>query len=107
MRALVAIAEHPEDPFSIIVCQTLAEIRTSQSDYAIKAPLTKSIVLIDVDLLERSGGMRVLLQALVDGPAELAPIMTSAFLHIVDIPRSRVYLNPGTDLEVHVFINVL
>ena len=27
MRALVAIAEHPEDPFKHIVTQTLAEIR--------------------------------------------------------------------------------
>ena len=58
------------------------------------------LVLIDVDLLERTGGLRVLLQALVDGPAELAPIMTSAFLQIIDMPKSRVYLNPGTDLDV-------
>ncbi|KLO15978.1 hypothetical protein SCHPADRAFT_823888 [Schizopora paradoxa] len=83
MRALIAVAEHQEDPFNIIVSQTLTEI-----------------LLIDVDLLERTGGLRVLLQALVDGPAELAPIVTSAFLQIMDIPKSRVYLNPGTDLDV-------
>ena len=56
--------------------------------------------MIDIDLLSRSGGMRVLLQTLVDGPTDLLPIMMSALLIIADAPKTRAYLNPGTDLEV-------
>lgn len=57
-------------------------------------------MLVDIDLVARSGGMRVLLQVLADGPPELAPVITMAFLYIVDAPRTRAYLNPGSDLEV-------
>lgn len=44
--------------------------------------------------------MRVLLQALADGPHEISPVLANAFLFLVDAPRTRVYLHPGTDLEV-------
>jgi large subunit ribosomal protein L17e len=57
-------------------------------------------VLMDTDLLARSGGLRVLLHVMGEGPHELAPIIASAFLHIVDSPRTRVYLSIGTDIEV-------
>lgn len=42
----------------------------------------------------------MLLHALAEGPLEMAPLLTSAFLHIIDSPQTRAYLNPGTDLEV-------
>ena len=47
----------------------------------------------------KTGGIRVLLHSLSDGPLEMAPILTSAFLHIADSPRTRANLHPGTDLE--------
>ncbi|KAF6757410.1 Rapamycin-insensitive companion of mTOR, N-term-domain-containing protein [Ephemerocybe angulata] len=83
MRAVIAVAEHPEDPFRPICIQTLTEI-----------------LLMDIDLLARSGGIRVLLHVLGEGPHELAPIIASAFLHIVDSPRTRAYLSVGTDIEM-------
>ncbi|KAJ7095819.1 Rapamycin-insensitive companion of mTOR, N-term-domain-containing protein [Mycena belliarum] len=83
MRAFVAVAEHAEDPFRPICIQTLAEI-----------------LVIDTDLVARTGGMRFLLHALGEGPLELAPILASAFLHIVDSPRTRAYLQVGADLEM-------
>ncbi|TFK28071.1 hypothetical protein FA15DRAFT_612999 [Coprinopsis marcescibilis] len=83
MRAIIAVAEHPEDPFRPICIQTLTEI-----------------LLMDIELLARSGGIKVLLHVLGEGPHELAPIIVSAFLHIVDSPRTRVYLTVGTDLEM-------
>ena len=55
---------------------------------------------MDTDLLARSGGIRVLLHVMGEGPHELAPIIASAFLHIIDSPRTRVYLSIGTDIEV-------
>lgn len=55
---------------------------------------------MDIDLLARSGGIRVLLHVMGEGPHELAPIIASAFLHIIDSPRTRVYLSVGTDIEV-------
>jgi rapamycin-insensitive companion of mTOR len=54
--------------------------------------------------VSRTGGLRVLLQALADGPHELAPTLATAFLYIVDAPRTRSYLHPGIDLEVGVGI---
>lgn len=58
------------------------------------------LVLIDLDLAVRTGGLRVLLQSLSDGPMEFAPYVATAFCYIVDSPKTRVYLHPGTDLEV-------
>ncbi len=57
-------------------------------------------MLIDIDLVARTGGLRVLLHALAEGPLEMAPILSSAFLYIADSPRTRAYLHPGIDLEV-------
>ena len=65
--------------------------------------LTFHKVLIDIDLMKRTGGTRVLFQALADGPIELVPIIATAFLYIVDGPRTRAYVHPGTDLEVSRF----
>ncbi|KAG8904203.1 hypothetical protein FRB99_002106 [Tulasnella sp. 403] len=80
MRALTAVAEHPEDQFRHIALETLAEI--------------------DIDLIARTEGMRVLLQALADGPHEISPVLANAFLYLVDAPGTRAYLNPGFDLEI-------
>ncbi|KAG1750937.1 Rapamycin-insensitive companion of mTOR, N-term-domain-containing protein [Suillus occidentalis] len=83
MRAFVAVAEHAEDPFRPVCVQTLAEM-----------------VLIDIDLVARSGGIRFLLHALGEGPVEVGPILAATFLHIIDSPRTRAYLHLGTDLEI-------
>ena len=65
-----------------------------------RACLTRLAVLLDVDLVARTGGMRVLLGVLSDGPEELAPTLVQTFLYLLDMPATRGYLNPGTDLEV-------
>ncbi|KAF8967140.1 Rapamycin-insensitive companion of mTOR, N-term-domain-containing protein [Flammula alnicola] len=83
MRAVVAVAEHPEDPFRLICIQTLAEI-----------------LLIDIDLAARTGVIRFLLHVLGEGPVEITPILASVFLHLVDCPRTRAYIQVGTDLEI-------
>lgn len=57
-------------------------------------------VLLDINLVHRCEGMKVLLQSLSDGPPELAPVLALAFLTITDSPRTRAYLHPGTDLEM-------
>ncbi|KAI0073477.1 hypothetical protein K474DRAFT_1666532 [Panus rudis PR-1116 ss-1] len=83
MRAVIAIAEQPEDPLKPICIQTLTEI-----------------LLIDVELVARTEGMRVLLHAMGEGPLEMASLLASAFLYIADSPKTRIYLHPGTDLEM-------
>ncbi|KAH7915441.1 Rapamycin-insensitive companion of mTOR, middle domain-containing protein [Hygrophoropsis aurantiaca] len=83
MRAFVAVAEHSEDPFRSVCVLTLAEM-----------------VLLDIDLVARTGGIRFLLHALGEGPIEIGPILAATFLHIVDSPRKRKYLRIGTDLEI-------
>jgi rapamycin-insensitive companion of mTOR len=57
-------------------------------------------VLIDIDLVSRTGGILFLLHVLGDGPIELTSILAAAFLHIVDSPGTRAYLRVGVDLEV-------
>ena len=57
-------------------------------------------MLIDLSLTVRTGALRVLLQSLADGPMEFAPYVAMAFTYIVDSPKTRVYLHPGTDLEI-------
>ncbi|CCL99718.1 uncharacterized protein FIBRA_01740 [Fibroporia radiculosa] len=83
MRALIAVAESIEDPFRLISVQTLTEI-----------------LVIDIELMADTGGIRTLLHALADGPPEMSSLLASAFLYIVDSPRTRVYLCPGVDLEI-------
>ena len=57
-------------------------------------------VLIDIDLVSRTDGIRFLLHVLGEGPVEIAPMLAATFLHIVDSPRTRAYLRVGIDLEV-------
>ena len=57
-------------------------------------------VLIDIDLVSRTGGIRFLLHVLGEGPLEITPVLAATFLHIVDSPRTRAYLRVGADLEV-------
>ncbi|XP_006462786.1 hypothetical protein AGABI2DRAFT_186649 [Agaricus bisporus var. bisporus H97] len=82
LRAITAVAENIDDPFRTICIETLTEI-----------------LLIDIDSLTRTGGLRLLLQVLGDGPPELAPLLAAAFLQIVDSPRTRTYLRIGCDIE--------
>jgi rapamycin-insensitive companion of mTOR len=109
MRALIAVAEHTEDQFKHLSLLTLAEIRqcpTPSILSVVPIQLTLfgiTLVMVDIDLVSRSGGLRCLLQAMADGPAEVAPILTMAFLCIIDAPRTRAYLKPGLDLEVSKF----
>lgn len=56
--------------------------------------------MTDIDLLVRCGGLRVLLHSLAEAPGESTPLLASIFLYIVDLPRTRGYLRPGSDLEV-------
>ena len=57
-------------------------------------------VLYDTPLAARTDTIPALLAALVNGPPELGPALTQAFLVIIDSPRTRGYLTPGVDLEV-------
>ncbi|KAF8501078.1 Rapamycin-insensitive companion of mTOR, N-term-domain-containing protein, partial [Russula emetica] len=83
MRAFVAVAEQPDDPFRPIAVQTLTEI-----------------MLVDVQCVARAGGMRVLLQILSEGPPALASLLSPVLLYILDSPSTRKYFRPGKDLEI-------
>jgi len=61
------------------------------------------LVLIDMELVVKAGGMRTLLQALSDGPMDLSNLLTSVFLYLMDSPKTRNYLMPGSEMEVRTF----
>jgi rapamycin-insensitive companion of mTOR len=63
MRAFIAVAEQPDDPFRSVAIQTLSEI-----------------MLIDIQCVSKAGGMRVLLQTLSEGPPALSSIFIPVFL---------------------------
>ncbi|CAG8483702.1 13104_t:CDS:10, partial [Acaulospora colombiana] len=53
--------------------------------------------------------MRVLLQALIDGPLELSEYLMMALLYVIDTPDSRDCIRPGVDLEgimLDMFFNI-
>ena len=54
----------------------------------------------DISLLVMSEGLRVVLQAMSDGPHDFSPILATCFLGIIDHPELRRWLRPGVDIEV-------
>lgn len=58
------------------------------------------VVIRDTQLLVASDGLRVVLQALSDGPHDFSPFLAMGFLWVVDKPGTRHYLRPGVDIEV-------
>ena len=85
VRAIVALSENSDEKLRFLALESLAEL-----------------VLYDTNLLIQSEGLRVVLQAFVEGPYELPPYLALAFLPIMDLPRTRSLLRPGLDIEVNV-----
>ncbi|GAA6004172.1 hypothetical protein JCM10207_002465 [Rhodosporidiobolus poonsookiae] len=83
MRAVVAIADAQEDKLRLAALEMLGEL-----------------LIRNLPLLSHSGGLRVVLQSLVDGPHELAQPLSLLLLHAVDHPDTRQWLRPGVDVEV-------
>ncbi|KAG9297891.1 hypothetical protein G9A89_000054, partial [Geosiphon pyriformis] len=83
MRSIVSIAEQADEKLRNICVMTLAEM-----------------VIRDPKLITHCGGMRILLQSLIDGPLELSEYLVLALLFVVDTPESRECLRPGVDLEI-------
>ncbi|CAG8523548.1 7861_t:CDS:10 [Ambispora leptoticha] len=83
LRTVVSIAEQADEKLRNICVMTLAEM-----------------VIRDPKLVTQCGGMRVLLQSLVDGPLELSEYLALTILYVVDTPESRKCIRPGVDLEI-------
>ncbi|GAA6053956.1 hypothetical protein JCM3770_004640 [Rhodotorula araucariae] len=83
LRAVVALAETPEEKLRLAALETLGEL-----------------VIRNLPLLVACEGLRVVLQTLADGPYDLAPFLALTFLSAVDHPETRQWLRPGVDVEV-------
>lgn len=57
------------------------------------------IAILDTGLTVRSGGLRVIMQALLDGQLNMTEVLSYALLYILDSPKRRTYLRPGVELE--------
>ncbi|KAI9228785.1 MAG: Rapamycin-insensitive companion of mTOR, N-term-domain-containing protein [Piptocephalis tieghemiana] len=82
VRALVAMAEHADEPFRNLCLETLCEL-------AIRDP----------ELTVESGGLRVMLHVLVEGSQDLSDAVSLTLLYLLDRPANRQYLRPGMDIE--------
>ncbi|KAI8987675.1 Rapamycin-insensitive companion of mTOR, N-term-domain-containing protein [Mycotypha africana] len=83
VRSIVAIAEQQDARLRNIALETLAEL-----------------TILNVALTVRSGGLRVLLQALIDGQQGISEVLIQAVLYVLDTPDKRCYLRPGVELEI-------
>ncbi|KAK4048462.1 hypothetical protein OIO90_005793 [Microbotryomycetes sp. JL221] len=83
VRAIVSLAENNKDRLSLFALETLGEL-----------------LLRDISLLVHSGGLRIILQTLSQGPFDLSLFLTNCFNYIMDKPGTRQYLRPGVDVEV-------
>jgi len=91
----------PKIPFDLFAFKLLLKWVRVYGSFRIHLQADLSAeVLIDIDLVARSGGIRFLLHALGEGPVEVGPMLAATFLHIIDSPRTRAYLRLGTDMEV-------
>ncbi|KAJ5320114.1 hypothetical protein N7508_000397 [Penicillium antarcticum] len=81
VRTIVAVAEHHEDRLRSISIMTLAEI-----------------LVKDPELIASAGGFAALHDALAEGTFGASESLISSFLHVVDAPRSRKFLQ-GSELE--------
>ncbi|OAD74296.1 hypothetical protein PHYBLDRAFT_111901, partial [Phycomyces blakesleeanus NRRL 1555(-)] len=83
VRAVVAIAEQPDCRLRNISLETLAELS-----------------ILDIGLTVRSGGLRVVMQALLDGQLNMAEVLMPAIMYVLDTPDKRCFLRPGVELEL-------
>ncbi|KAJ5215797.1 uncharacterized protein N7498_002204 [Penicillium cinerascens] len=81
VRTIVSIAEHHEDRLRNISIMTLAEM-----------------LVKDPELVAAAGGFAALHDALSEGTFGASESLISSFLHVLDTPRSRKYLQ-GCELE--------
>lgn len=82
IRAFVALAEQSDDSLRNICIETLAEI-------FVQYPSRVS----------EGGGIRVLLQSIVEGPFELSQPITLSLIHVLDSPANRKLVRDGRDLD--------
>lgn len=61
--------------------------------------MDKKKAILDVALTVRSGGLRVLIQALIDGQQGISQVLVQSVLYVLDTPDTRCYLRPGVELE--------
>lgn len=82
IRSFVAVAEQSDDKLRNISVQTLAEI-----------------FLQNPEAVCQGGGVRIILQSIVDGPYELSLPMAMTVMYCMDSPKSRQLLRDGRDLD--------
>ncbi|KAG0172866.1 hypothetical protein DFQ28_009870 [Apophysomyces sp. BC1034] len=83
VRAVVAIAEQADCRLRNVSLETLAEL-----------------TILDVGRTVKSGGLRVLVQALHDGLLNMSDVLVQALIYVLDTPDRRCYLRPGVELEM-------
>ncbi|KAJ2977837.1 hypothetical protein NUW58_g7684 [Xylaria curta] len=83
VRAIVSVAEHPEDRLRPICIETLAEV-----------------LLRDPALLIASGGLAPISEALGEGTYKSPESLSAVLLFLLDAPQTRKFLRAGYDLEV-------
>ncbi|KAI9599428.1 Rapamycin-insensitive companion of mTOR, N-term-domain-containing protein [Syncephalis fuscata] len=85
LRAMVAIAEQVEDTYRNLCLETICELAVRCVESAV-----------------RCGGIRVVLNALLDGHHSLSESLVLTLLYLLDSPQTRHFLRPGVDVEMSI-----
>ncbi|KAG5438731.1 hypothetical protein PCANB_002451 [Pneumocystis canis] len=83
VSAIVSLADHSGDKMSSICIETLAEM-----------------LVLDPALVIATGGNKVLLQTLSDGPFEITNELVKLFIYLLDKPATRKFVRPQSDLQL-------
>lgn len=106
LRAVIAIADAPEEKLRSAALEVLGELSEPRvRDFAAArgALLTgESVIAVvrNLALLVVSDGLRTVLEALSDSMLDFGRHAARLFLVAVDHPETRQWLRPGIDLEV-------
>ncbi|CCJ31370.1 unnamed protein product [Pneumocystis jirovecii] len=98
VSAVVSLAEHSGDKMSSICVETLAEMSSRSNIF--ECTINVILVVLDPALIISSGGNKVLLQTLSDGPFEIANELVKLFIFLLDVPSTRKYVRPQSDLQL-------
>ena len=82
VRTIIAVAEHHEDRLKNICVMTLTEL-----------------LMKHASLLVAAGGISTLHDALAEGTFPASESLVASFLHIIDAPQRRRFLQSGRELE--------
>lgn len=82
VRAVVALAETPDEKYRKLAIEFLCEL-----------------CIRNIPIVAQCGGLKVLFAILIDGPSEYSDMIILSIVHILDTEKARRYIRPEVEFE--------